>query len=186
MNKGSMVESKNGFTLDSCVVIKICENPNLANLLACRINFEDSPVYLNSQTVYELQNHGYSLDKVYKILRTTLGTTIVYEEITEEIKNYAIYLQSIYPTLHAGDAEILAFSQTKSTTLVSCDKGLLKAAKSAKTEFVNPDILPCDEIAKKTKTKFYSVIKNAVKTSPSQIKSIANKPAKKIIWRSFV
>jgi len=185
MNKASKVESGNGFTLDTCVVIKICENPNIANLLACRINFENSPVYLNSQTAYELQKHGYGLDQVYTILRTTLRTTIIYERITDEIKNHASYLQSICPTLHTGDAEILAFSKAKSTILVSCDKGLLEAAKSVKTEFVNPDILPCDEIAKKTKTKFYGVIKNAVKTSPSQIKLVANKPTKKILWRSF-
>ena len=186
MEKGQKI--KNGFTPDSCVIIKIRENPNIGNLLRCRIDFVDSIVYLNSQTIYEVQKHGHCIDEVYNTLRTTLGTTVVYEKITDEIKNYADYLQNIYPTLHAGDAEILAFAQAKSTTLISCDKGLLEAAKSSETAFVNPDILPCDKIAKQTRTKYYGMVKDAVKKTvrnSEKIRSIAKKPVKKIVWRCF-
>ena len=41
----TLTGSKNGFTLDTCVGIKICDIPNLGNLLACRLNFKDSKIH---------------------------------------------------------------------------------------------------------------------------------------------
>jgi len=200
---GMEQKMKNGFTLDSCVIIRICENPNIGSLLSCRINFDNSKVFLNSQTVLEVKKHGYSFDFVCQTLKKTLGTEVVYEEISENLKNYASVLQNLYPTLHAGDAEILAFAESKSSVLLSCDKEFLIAAKQAGVKFVNPDILPCDIIAKKVKTKFYGIVKNAIKKNsqykqktnsinnkktilPTVIKSTINKPVTKIAWSTFV
>ena len=195
--------NEKNYTLDTCVIIKICENPNIGNLLSCRINFHDSKVFINSQTVYEAKKHGYSFENVYQSLRDTLGTKVVYEEISENLKNYADVLESLHPTLHAGDAEILAFAQSKHSVLLSCDKGFLIAAKRIGVKFVNPDILPCDVIAKKVKTRYYRVVKNSLKensqtknnlkhdtfikkTVNDKTKSSVNKPIKKIVWSSFI
>ena len=195
--------SQNRFTIDTCVIIKICENPNIGNLLSCRINLYDSKVFLNAQTVFEAKKHGYSFDFVCHTLKNTLCTEVVYEEISENLKNYAGVLENLYPTLHAGDAEILAFAQSKNSVLLSCDKEFLIAAKRVGVKFINPDILPCDVIAKKVKTRFYGIVKNTlkensqIKKNPNSlnhvkkivsnkiIKSTVKKSIMKIVWSTF-
>lgn len=186
--EGKKLGSENGFTFDTCVAIKICENPNLADMLRCRINFADSHVYVNSKTIQEAKKYGYDYETVLSTLQKSLGTAIKYEQITDEMFFDAKYMEKLYPTLHAGDSEILAFAIEKSTTLITCDKGLYDAAQQSGAKCVNPDVLPCDEIAKPSQTKLQKFVKHAArKTSKSsqKVKSAVLKPGQKIVWSAF-
>ena len=62
----TLAGSKNGFTLDTCVGIKICDIPNLGNLLACRLNFKDSEIHFCSQMISESKNNYYDINLISK------------------------------------------------------------------------------------------------------------------------
>jgi len=179
-----MLGSEVGYTPDTCVLVKICENPNVGNLLNCRVNFEGSVVYLNSQSIAEADRLGYGLDQIYSIMKSTFGPKVVFGEITTPMLVDAKNMQRKCQTLHAGDAEILAFAKETCSTLVSCDKGLVEAAKEVGVSFINPDVLPCSEITRRPRSRWYRVVKDAVKTvneSPQKIKT----PIRKITWEAF-
>ena len=144
MNKKTMIKTNKGFTLDTCAIISICENSNVASLLACRIDFEDSPVYLNSVTVYEAKKKGFEQDEITSVLEARLGVPILYEPVTSEMRDNAEILEHNHNMLHSGDSEILAFNISKSATLISRDKDLVTAAGDAGSDAINPDVLPCD------------------------------------------
>ena len=186
---GNIKGSQIGFTFDTCVGIKICENPNLGNLLACRVNFENSDIHLSSQTIFEAKRLGYDVDFVTKQIKSTIGVNVISGYITDDMQNDADYLVSVCPTLHAGDSQILAYARATGTTLITCDRGLAEAAMLSGTKVVNPDLLPCDVFVKNTKSKLHGFIKKAIAKpviAKQKVKSFALKPGKKIIWRSFV
>ncbi len=144
MNNNTMIKSETGFTLDTCAIIRICENRNVAAMLACRIDFENSPVYLNSMTVYEAGKKGLDKNAITSILKDRLGASVLYEPVTAGMNSAAMVLECHHSTLHYGDSQILAFSISKSTLLITRDKGLITAAIEAGSNAVNPDDLPVD------------------------------------------
>ena len=148
MNKSTMIKSEKGFTMDTCAIINICENPNIASLLACRIDFGNSPVYLNSVTVHEAKKKGFELDEIISILKMRLGVSVLYEPVTASMYSDASALERNHDMLHWGDSQILAFNISKSATLITCDRNLVKAAGAAGSNAVNPDVLPCDALAR--------------------------------------
>jgi hypothetical protein len=201
VKKGIAVKEITGkeksYTLDTCVIIKICENPNIGNLLNCRINFEDSKIFLNSQSLFEAKKYGFNYDYVYQTLKKSFDAKIEYEEISENLKNYAIILENLHSSLHPGDSEILAFAESKHSVLLSCDKALLIAAGRAGVKFINPDILPChlinkkSKMLKKLKNKTISSISTNIKLVENRItstnqKNKGPKAVKKITWSTFV
>ncbi|MCV0409371.1 hypothetical protein [Nitrosopumilus sp.] len=179
--------NKHNYTFDTCVGIKICENPNVGNLLSCRINFEKSTIHLNSQTLMEVNRFGFAVDTITQQIKKSIGATIVFGTITNEMINDASYLQTKCPTLHDGDDHILAYARATKTTLVTCDKGLEEAAILCDTKVINPDILPCDKIGLK-KSKIQRIVAQTIR-KPSKakqtVKSFVLKPSQKIVWRSF-
>ena len=180
--------SQKGFTFDTCVGIKMCENPNLGSLLSCRVNFENSQIHLNSQSIVEATRLGYDVNYVSKQIQNLIGTQIISGVITDEMKNDADYLEGVCPTLHEGDSQILAYVRATGTTLVTCDRGLAEAAELSGAKVVNPDLLPCDEIAKKAKSKFQRMVTSAIAQptiAKQKVKSLALKPGQKIVWRAF-
>lgn len=186
---GNWDRKNNRFVLDTCVAIKLCENPNIGHLLNCRINFDGSIVYLSSQTIQELKKLGLDHLQIYNQVKSSLGAEVVFNEITDDMEFDSQYLQTQFPTLHVGDSQILAFTRTKFSTLITCDKGLAIAARQSSTPVINPDILPCDQITRKTKSKWIKAVKHAI-NQPSKFsmkaKTVALKPSQKIIWRAFV
>ena len=186
---GTLDSSENGYTGDTCLGIKLCENPNVGNLLACRLNFKNSKIHLNSQVVMESKNNNYDIEIISKLLHKTTGANIIFGEITVDMQNDSEYLLRLCETLHRGDSQILAYARATKTTLLTCDKGLAAAARFCGVNVVNPDTLPCDAIAKKVKkSKFQRIVKKTI-AKPSQtkqkVKSFVLKPGQKIIWRSF-
>jgi hypothetical protein len=181
------VQEKN-FTFDTCVGIKICENQNLGNLLACRVDFKDSQIHLSSQSIFEAQRLGYDIESISKQIQNTTGAKIVFGKITDTMYDDAHYLESVCPTLHSGDSQILAYARATGTTLITCDRCLVTAAKLSGVNVLNPDLLPCDQIAKNTKSKYSIIVKKAISKPQivkQKVKSQLLKPGKKIIWRSF-
>ena len=138
---------ENGHTFDTCIAIKIFENPNISNLLSCRLNLKDSKIHLTSQTIFELKKLGYDYEQISKHIEQTIGVSIITGHITEDMENNAEYLESICQTLHFGDSQVLAYSKSTDTTLVTCDRGLAEAAQISNVNVVNPDLLHCNEFA---------------------------------------
>ena len=186
---GNIKGSQNGYTFDTCVGIKICENPNIGNLLACRVNFENSSIHLSSQTVSEVGKLGRDIDHISKQVQSAIGANIISGCITSDMQDDADHLESVCPTLHTGDSQILAYARATGTTLVTCDRGLEEAASLSGVKVINPDLLPCDALAKKTKSRFHGMVKKVIAkpvVAKQKVKSFALKPGKKIIWRTFV
>jgi hypothetical protein len=185
----TLAGSKNGFTLDTCVGIKICDIPNLGNLLACRLNFKDSEIHFCSQMISESKNNYYDINLISKKITSSTGANVVFGSITDDMENDAEYLLALCETLHAGDSQILAYARATKTTLITCDKGLAAAAKFCGVNVVNPDTLPCDQITKKVKkSKFNLTVKNIISKPlrvQNKVKSFTLKPGQKIIWRTF-
>ena len=174
-------------TYDTCVGVKICENPNLGDLLSCRMNYEQSTIHLTSQTVSEANRLGYDMDSVIEQIKKFTGATIILGTITSEMIQDAAYLETMCPTLHNGDSQILAYTRATNTTLVTCDKGLAEAAILSGTKVLNPDLLPCEKIGLR-KSRMQKIVDKAIR-KPSEakqkVKSLILKPGQKIVWRSF-
>lgn len=185
----SMVNHLNehNYTFDTCVGIKICENPNVGNLLSCRINFDNSTIHLSSQTVLEVNRLGYDINSISQKIKKSIDAKIVLGAITDGMIQDASYLEIHCPTLHDGDDYVLAYARATNTTLVTCDKGLAKAAMMSGTKVINPDILPCKEIGLE-KSQISKIVDRAIH-KPSEVKhkvkSFILKPGQKIVWRSF-
>ena len=181
--------SKNGFTLDTCVGIKICDIPNLGNLLACRLNFKNSEIHFCSQMILESKHNYYDINLISKKITSSTGANVVVGSITDDMQDDAEYLLTLCETLHAGDSQILAYARATKTILLTCDKGLATAAKFCGVNVVNPDTLPCDQITKKVKkSKFNQTVKNIISQplrAQNKIKLFTLKPGQKIIWRTF-
>jgi len=186
--RDSNSRSENGFTFDTCVAIKMCENPNLGSLLTCRVDFENSRIHLSSQTVYEAKRLGYDTDYISKQIQGAVGAEVIFERVSDEMYLDAQYLEKMCPTLHFGDSQILAYARASGTTLITCDRGLAEAAILSGTKVINPDILPCDDL-RNEKPKLQKIVIRAIQKSSraaNKAKSLALKPGQKIVWRSFV
>ncbi len=179
--------NKHNYTFDTCVGIKIYENENVGSMLSCIINFENSTIYLTTQTLKEIKRLGRDVDSITQQIQRTIGAKIVFGTVTNEMVNNALYLQTKCTTLHGGDDYILAYAKATNTTLVTCDKGLAEAAILCGVKVINPDILPCNEIKVK-KSKIRKMADQVIR-KPSEakqnVKSLILKPGQKIVWRSF-
>ena len=139
--------NENDHTLDTCGAIKIFENPNMTGLLLCRLNLKGSKIHFTSQAIFELKKLGYNFEQIAKHVEQTMGVILVIGNITEDMENDAECLETVCPTLHFGDSQILAYSRATGTTLITCDRGLAEAARTSNVNVVNPDLLHCNEAA---------------------------------------
>ena len=109
------------YTLDTCICVKIVQNPNFVNLLKLHINSKNSLVYINEQVVKEIQRKfGYEIDHLLGHLKSSLGAGVFYGNITDKIETDAKYLLK-HTSVHNGDAQILAFTRDTDSILISCD-----------------------------------------------------------------
>ena len=53
------------YTFDTCLIRKICENPNFVDFLNCRIRFKNATVYINEQVAKEAQVMVVNLKLLY-------------------------------------------------------------------------------------------------------------------------
>ncbi len=168
--------------------INTFENPNVGSLLGCHVNFEgDSEIHFSSQSIFEAKRLGFDVDAISEQIQKLTGARIIFGKITDEMYDDASYLESKCPTLHSGDSQILSYVRATKTTLITCDKGLAEAAKLSGTPVVNPHLLPCDQIAKKS-SKYPGLVDRAIakpRIVKHKVKSLILKPGQKIIWSTF-
>lgn len=180
--------TENGFTFDTCVVINILENRNFGDMLSCKLGLAESTAHLSEQARVEIRRKGHDVDDAVKQIQKLMGANVVYGMITDEMKDDAIYLRTKCPTLHGGDDQILAYARATGTTLITCDKEFIQAAKMIYTQVINPNILACDPIRVKKKSKMQRIVDKAI-YKPQTVKTITRsfvlKPKQKIVWSSF-
>ena len=168
------------YTLDTCICVKIVENPNFVNLLKLHIDPENSSVCVNEQVVKEIQRKfGYEIDHLLGHLKSSLGVDIFYGNITDKIETDAQYLLK-HTSVHNGDAQILAFTRDNNSILISCDKDLINAAISVGVSTINPDQLHTGNLEFQI-NKGHDIMAQTVEKISKQIK----KPIKKITWELF-
>jgi len=186
---GNINRSQNRFTFDTCVGIKAFKRPNVSSLLACHVNFEGSEIHFTSQSIFEAKRLGFDVDAISKQIQKSTGARIIFGKITEQMCDDASYLESKCPTLHSGDSQILSYVRATKTTLITCDKGLAQAAMLSRVSVINPDTLPCDQIAKNVAPKYSEIISKAIRKPhivKQKVKKLALRPGQKIVWSSFV
>ena len=165
------------YTLDTCICVKIVQNPNFVNLLKLHIDPENSSVYVNEQVVKEIQRKfGYEIDHLLGHLKSSLGAGVFYGNITNKIETDAQYLLK-HTSVHNGDAQILAFTRDTDSVLISCDKDLISIAISVGVSTINPDQLHTGNLEFQI-NKGHDRIAQTVEKISKQIK----KPIKKITW----
>jgi len=168
------------YTFDTCICVKIVQNPNFVNLLKLHINSKDSLVYVNEQVVKEIQRKfGYEINHLLGHLKSSLGVDVFYGNITDKIETDAQYLLK-HTSVHNGDAQILAFARDNNSILISCDKDLINAAISVGVSTINPDQLHTGNLEFQI-NKGHDRIAQTVEKISEQIK----KPIKKITWELF-
>ena len=174
------------YTFDTCIGIKMVDNPNFASLLSCRLECKNSLVRLTSQTALELARKGYDFASVSAQIHKCLGVDIVHTTITEDMQAVAKCLQITCPTLHDGDSLILADSKLSGTTLVTCDKGLAIAANLVGVTVINPDILASDTSAPNPTSRYTCIIRNEQSGFNTHVQDVLNTKIRSLISTSSI
>ena len=125
------------YTLDTCVMIYVYENPNIGGLVACRLDSSKSNFYVCSMTRMELERKGYDFYDVVARVQQNLGAKIIVEDVTPQVIENANILSSGCPCLHYGDREILSFAISNHSILVTSDKGLLNCCRKVGAKAIN-------------------------------------------------
>lgn len=176
--------SPSNYTFDTCIGIKMCENPNFGSLLKCRLSFDNSVVHLCAQTILEADILKYDSEKFFRLIEDVFGATTIEGEVTDEMKRRAVYLEKTHHKLHYGDNYILAYAEATGTILITCDRGLASAAKSIDVTVINPDLMATNASGRGVRSRFHKTVKDAIKKqSAKQVGRLVQD--KKIIWRSF-
>ena len=168
------------YTLDTCICVKIVQNPNFVNLLKLYIDSENSSVYVNEQVIKEIQRKfGYEINHLLGHLKSSLGVDVFYGNISDKIESDAKYLLK-HTSVHNGDAQILAFTRNTDSVLISCDKDLISIAISVGVSTINPDQLHTGNLEFQI-NKGRDRIAQTVEKISNQVK----KPVKKITWELY-
>jgi len=124
------------YTLDTCVIRKILENPNYLNCVSTHVNFSDSHIIISKTVLWEIKNQiksinpNLSLQELLNKLEEKLNVIVkivAHSKATILLANDLLAKYS--QTLHEPDNQILAFSIIHNATLLSCDSKLINCAK---------------------------------------------------------
>lgn len=129
------------FVLDTCVIINILQNRCVADLINCHIAVENPTVYINSVSLNEASRKGFSKKQVVSKISKFLNTLVIVKEVTNENHNDAKKLEHDCPLIHHGDSVIAAFSIHNKSTLITCDKQLLKGCHIIGIPTFNPNMI---------------------------------------------
>ena len=132
------------YTLDTCVIRKILENPNYLNCISTHVNFSDSEIILSKTVLWEIRNQIQSIspDLTLKQILTELQDKLnanvkIVAHSNDTILLANDLLSKHSQSLHEPDNQILAFSIIHNATLLSCDSKLIRCAKSEGQPCVN-------------------------------------------------
>ena len=174
------------YTFDTCIGIKMVENPNFASLLSCRLERENSLVRLTSQTELELTRKGYDFASVSARIHECLGMNIVHTSIDEDMRFVAKCLKITCPTLHNADSLILADSKLNGTTLVTCDRGLTTAADLVGVCVINPDVIATDTNAPNPTSRYTCIVRNEQSPTNTHVQDVLNTKIRSLISNSSI
>lgn len=128
------------FTLDTCVIREIYQNDHgLATHLKQRYGLAGSVILINSAIKWELNSHGFDYRPVREKLEKILEARVEFMPITKSMRTKAGDMKTRYPTIHPGDDVILACVVENGSALVTCDRGLERAAEQAGVRVLNPN-----------------------------------------------
>ena len=132
------------YTLDTCVIRKILENPNYLNCISTHVNFSDSHIIISKTVLWEIKNQiklinpELSLQEILNKLEQKLNASVKIIDHSKETILLANDLLGKYSqNLHEPDNQNLAFSIIHNATLLSCDSKLIKCAKSERMPCLN-------------------------------------------------
>ena len=126
-------------TLDTNVIIRMCDDDKFAAHVVRCIGSGAHDVIINSRAVSELERHGLSMKMVPAVLGARLGIdAITYDVVSDDERRGAAWLEKRHETLHRGDSDILAFAHVRGLVLVTCDNGLVRAARDVGVKCINP------------------------------------------------
>ena len=132
------------YTLDTCVIRKILENPNYLNCISTHVNFSDSHVVISKTVLWEIKNQiksinpSLSLEEILDMLQEKLHVNVkIIPHSKESILLANDLLGKYSQKLHEPDNQILAFSIIHNATLLSCDSKLISCAKSEGKKCLN-------------------------------------------------
>ena len=105
------------YTLDTCVIRKILENPNYLNCISTHVNFSDSEIILSKTVLWEIRNQIQSIspDLTLKQILTELQDKLnanvkIVAHSNDTILLANDLLSKHSQSLHEPDNQILAFS----------------------------------------------------------------------------
>ena len=128
------------FTLDTNVIIRACDDETFAEKTRRCLGSNASEIIINSQAVSELERCGLSMKIVPTLLESRLKVkSVTYDAISKLERKGASILEQKHKTLHRGDSSILAFAHARGLILLTCDNGLVKAARDTGVKCINPD-----------------------------------------------
>ena len=141
-------QTQTTYTLDTCVIRKILENPNYLNCINTHVNFSNSQIILSKTVWSEIKNQLQSinseltLEKVMSYLEDKLTAFV---KIVPYSNNTIILANDLLTkhnqNLHEPDNKILAFSIIHNATLLSCDSKLISCAQSENHPCLNTNYL---------------------------------------------
>ena len=174
------------YTFDTCLIQKICENPNFVNFLNCRMRFERAMVYINEQVAKEAQDKfGYEINFITSHLKNSLGVDVCYADITDAMVSDAQY-RNRENSIGISDNLILAFCMETKSVLVSLDKDFIATCKKLEVQCVNPDTLHNKNLELgPSKTGSWNT---SMTSKPKIVKIISERirrPVRKITWEAF-
>ena len=136
------------YTLDTCVIRKILENPNYLNCISTHVNFSNSEIILSKTVLWEIKNQiklinpELTLEQIITILQKKLNASVKIVTYSNDTILLANDLLSKYrQSLHEPDNQILAFSISHNATLLSCDTKLIRCAESESHPCINTHYL---------------------------------------------
>jgi len=136
------------YTLDTCVIRKILENPNYLNCISTHVNFSNSEIVLSKTVLWEIRNQiklinpDLTLNQILSELQNKINARVKIIAHSNDTILLANDLLSKYSqNLHEPDNQILAFSIIHNATLLSCDSKLIKCAKSEGHSCLNTNYL---------------------------------------------
>ena len=183
------------YVLDSCIGRRCYETPEYLDMLKMRVDFNASKTVFTSVSVFEIDKRSeYGFDAVQSKMESFLGGKIETEKITYDMSQLGMWLRDNNEGLHLPDDRILAYAMLTDSVLITCDKGLEQAARNVGHDVINPDNTIIDfakttsALVKLAQSKVLLIRQKMNKPTQTinKVKSLALKPGKKIIWRSFV
>jgi len=137
-----MARSNKVFSLDSCVIRRIADNPNYLVALNCRMDLSGARILISDTAEFEITKYGFNTDEIIDKLSSSIDAEFSVVPLSHEVNVLAVDLIERYgPDLHWPDNLHMAFAMVNDAILLSCDRDLVSCCDREGWKCVNPDII---------------------------------------------